>query len=121
MPSLLANRAGMEKVKRLGWGRDPFLYPRGTGPRQKEYVETRPSWKLTAVLIGGRRSTGTIDQPPYVVSVGDRIEQETVMKLDPDRIVVATDAGERREVFLESGNRAPALTGEGLLRNDLAF
>lgn len=96
-------RRGMEKT--LRWGRDPFLFPRGVEPYNKveeaEKGETPLPLKVNAVLISGRQKVATLNRAPYVVSIGDWIENEQVLEIEPDHVVLGKNGG-KRWLLLES-------------------
>ncbi|MFH0924087.1 MAG: hypothetical protein V1872_00385 [bacterium] len=95
-PPLVDNPEKERRKGELGWGRNPFLFP-GVNPYKKEATEgekkvnAKPlliSLKVTSILISGEQRVATIDQPPFVVSIGDRIEDNRVVGIESDRIVL---------------------------------
>ena len=97
--------ARQERGKTLRWGRDPFLFPKRVEPYNKvekaEKEETPLPLKVNAVLISGSQKVATVSHAPYVVSIGDWIENEQVLEIEPDHVVLGKN-GRKREVLLES-------------------
>ncbi|MBW1741409.1 MAG: hypothetical protein JRJ42_09810 [Deltaproteobacteria bacterium] len=93
-----------KKVKNLGWGRDPFLFPEGIEPYKKvtrvEQEKILSRLKVNAILISGKQKVATIDHAPYVVSIGDWIENEQVLEIEPGRIILGK-GDKKRELLLE--------------------
>ncbi|MFH1147844.1 MAG: hypothetical protein V1736_09075 [Pseudomonadota bacterium] len=79
------------------WERDPFVYPKVLADKDDGAAL---SWKLTSVMISGGQRIATLDQAPYVVSVGDRLGNSRILEIEPDRIILKGD-GEKRELLLE--------------------
>jgi hypothetical protein len=102
--------ARQARGKLLTWSRDPFLFPRGVEPYNKvekaEKEETPSTLRVNAVLISGRQKVATVNCAPYVVSIGDWIEDEQVLEIEPDHVVLAQN-GRKRELLLESLKVAP--------------
>ncbi|MGA1791026.1 MAG: hypothetical protein ACMUIM_06045 [bacterium] len=111
-----------ERRKMLLWGRDPFIFPEGSdpynkmkkGPTQKadngiekgtkkvvKKKRNRLSLNITAILISEDQKVATIDRPPYVVTIGDLIENEQVLEIMHDRVIFGRN-GKTREIYLTS-------------------
>jgi len=110
-----------EKYKRkmLPWGKDPFIFPEGKDPYKKKFLKKvaktpvkRPkkvvkriakplSLKITSILISEDQKVATIDRAPYVVTIGDWIENEQVLDIMPDRVIFGNN-GLTQEILLKS-------------------
>ncbi|MGA1823772.1 MAG: hypothetical protein ACMUIP_03840 [bacterium] len=105
-----------ERRKNLIWGKDPFLLPEALKPRIKAEKNTvaekapgeqkRPKApeipiEVTSILISGDEKVATINSDPYIVSIGDRIKDEKVINILPDKIIVEKN-GKRRELSLDN-------------------
>ncbi len=107
-----------ERRKMLKWDKDPFSVPKALEPYKKTgagYVEDAAkedlktggkaqialSLRVTSILFSKRQKVATIDRAPYVVSVGDWVQNERVLKIMPDRIVLGRN-GMKRVLVLES-------------------
>ncbi|MGA1867691.1 MAG: hypothetical protein ACMUJM_03990 [bacterium] len=95
-----------ERKKILTWERDPFILPDPLHPVKK--VEDEPlaaeqlsvlPIKVSSILISGNEKVATIDRDPYIVSIGDWIENEKVVGILSDKIIVEKN-GARRELLL---------------------
>lgn len=114
---------GMDKKderKMLPWGKDPFIFPEGMNPYNKRYnkkaASKKPakkrkkvikgdeeplSVKITSILISDDQKVVTIDRAPYVVTIGDWIENVQVLEIMPDRAIFGR-LGRRQEILLKS-------------------
>jgi hypothetical protein len=122
-------KSGLEKDmdkkderKILPWGKDPFIFPEGMDPYKKKSnkrVVVTPSKKrkkvikreemplsvrITSILISDDQKVATIDRAPYVVTIGDWIENEQVLEIMPDRVIFGRN-GRRHEILLKSQAR----------------
>lgn len=109
-----------QRSKMLAMGRNPFLYPEDIDPYIKskknikgekqpleskdnesaEEEETLLNIKVSAILISGKGKVATINQPPFVLAVGDWVQNEQVLDIKSDRIILGKN-GIKREIFLE--------------------
>lgn len=110
-----------KKFKRrlLPWGKDPFIFPEGKDSYKKKswkkvvkHPVNRPkkvvkrkakplSIKITSILISEDQKVATIDRAPYVVTIGDWIENEQVLEIMPDRVIFGNN-GITQEILLKS-------------------
>ena len=120
----LKEKSGLEKGmfkkderKMLPWGKDPFIFPEGMNPYNKRYNkkaasipakkkvvkrdEEPLSVKITSILISDDQKVVTIDRAPYVVTIGDWIENVQVLEIMPDRAIFGRH-GRRQEILLKS-------------------
>jgi hypothetical protein len=86
------------------WARDPFELPPGVQLRAAEKVgpseDIKPNIKkVTAILITGSRKVASIDHK--VVAVGDIIDGEKVLEIEPDRVILEK-GGRRKVITLEA-------------------
>lgn len=108
-----------DERKMLPWGKDPFIFPEGMDPYNKKSKKktirlpekkfkkvvkrkAKPlSVKITSILISDDQKVATIDRAPYVVTVGDRIEDVRVLEILPDRVIFGGE-GKRQEILMKS-------------------
>lgn len=105
----------------LVWGKDPFEYPEsmqrarkrapagesGMNEARKEQKDTGKgepfsSFEVTSILISKERRVATIDEEPYIVSIGDWIKKERVSDIRRDRILVIDPGKKEREIKLKT-------------------
>jgi len=110
-----------EKQKMLPWGTDPFIFPEGMDPYHKMKkrdpkkvvkgpvtgINTGGQWrhkllslKITSILISEDQKVATLDQAPYVVTIGDWIGNVEVLDIMSDRVIFGRQ-GKIQEVFLK--------------------
>jgi len=82
------------------WGRDPFELPPGVQLRVAEAGGSPEAIKphikkVTAILITDSRKVASINHK--VVAVGDFIDGEKVLEIEPDRVIL--EKGGRRKVI----------------------
>ena len=87
------------------WGRDPFELPSGVKLKTTEETESpndiKPHVKkVTAILITDSRKVASINHK--VVMIGDFIDGEKVLEIEPDRVVLE-NGGRRHLIMLEEG------------------
>lgn len=85
------------------WGRDPFELPPGVGLKTTEEKESPKVIKshikkVTAILITDSRKVASINHK--VVTIGDLIDGERVLEIEPDRVVLE-NGGRRHVIMLE--------------------
>ncbi|MGA1840779.1 MAG: hypothetical protein ACMUIU_09160 [bacterium] len=108
-----------DERKMLPWGKDPFIFPEGMDPynrksnkkatplpekKVKKVVKRKEkplSVKITSILISDGQKVATIDRAPYVVTVGDWIENLQVLEILPDRVIFGGE-GKRQEILMKS-------------------
>ena len=90
--------------------RNPFLLPpgvylyskQGAGPVPKEEVKGHegkveepqpPSLKVKAILISDQIRLATIAS--HIVAVGDKIDEETILEIEKDRVILGKGNGKR--------------------------
>jgi hypothetical protein len=117
-----ANRKEDRRI--IPWGKDPFMFPKGLNPYQKkrsnkkeakapvkktikviEQEDKLLSIKVTSILISEDQRVATIDRVPYVVTIGDRIDNEQVLEILRDRVILGKD-GRKRAILLKSHARS---------------
>lgn len=106
--------------KEISVERDPFLLPPWVKPLDKVDSEpilpkpsTSPSFELKAILVSDRLRLASINH--QIVTVGDLIEGERVLKIEADRVVLEKE-GKKRVLYLsQSPHRliAEKIQGKG--------
>lgn len=99
----------LDRRRSLNWSRDPFLCPRGMEPNRpkidlKDIKLDEPALlncKVTSILISGRQKAATVDRSPYVVMIGDYIDNERVLDIAKNRIVLGL-GGRKHEIIMEN-------------------
>lgn len=116
-----------DERKMLPWENDPFIFPEGMDPYKKKSnkkAATAPakkrekvirkgekplSLKITSILISEDQKVATIDRAPYVVTIGDWIENVQVLEIMHDRVIFGRN-GRRQEILLKSRAKASKKT-----------
>jgi type II secretory pathway component PulC len=94
--------ADKKKPPERAWGRDPFELPRyvklNAGEEKMSDAVKPQIKKVTAILIGDSRKVVSINHK--VVTVGDLIDGEKVMGINPDGVILEKD-GQSHIIRLE--------------------
>ncbi len=87
--------------------RDPFALPSGVHPlsrvepviegKEKVSPPEAPPFVVKAILIGEKIRLASIDR--HIVTVGDKILEERVLEIEPDRVVLEK-GGKKRTLYL---------------------
>ena len=111
-----------EKHNSLVWGKNPFLFPEGIDIYKKinkesnknietatnnnnglsdnnkvvEEAQNRSEIKVNSILISGKQKVAAINCSPYVVSIGDWIEDDEVLEITSDYIILGRAGAERK-------------------------